>query len=101
MKTHVRTMQSMNKNIGMGVKSCTEKENEMDQIKKEQTPEEVEVPIEFMDEDPTILETLSDAIYKVIIIMFASLIAGIGMGMGSVFALKVYEAFKIWSLNQP
>ena len=98
---HVRTIYSMKKSIGMDVKSCTEKENKMDQIKKEQAPEEVEVPIEFMDEGPTILETLSDGICIVIKLMFCSFVAGIGLGLGSTFGLKVYEAFKIWSLNHP
>ena len=62
---------------------------------------EKDKPIELQDEDPTILETLSDAIYTVLKIMFCSFIAGIGLGMGSVFALKVYEAFKIWSIMHP
>jgi hypothetical protein len=47
----------------------------------------------------TTFETITDSIYKVMILIFCSLMAGIGFGIGSTLTIKILEMYKVWIIN--
>ena len=45
-------------------------------------------------------DTLMDAMFKVIVIIFCSFIAGVGFAFGSKWSVIIYDAFVEWAKTQ-